>query len=53
MKLKDHASRRRLQRLLSMKVRGKATVIAIPPLILTLIVQRRLVAGLAAGAVKG
>ena len=30
-----------------------ATVIAIPPLLLTLLVQRRLVAGLASGAVKG
>ena len=30
-----------------------AVVIAAPPLILTLIIQRRLVAGLAAGAVKG
>jgi multiple sugar transport system permease protein len=30
-----------------------ATVIALPPLILTLIIQRRLVGGLAAGAVKG
>jgi multiple sugar transport system permease protein len=30
-----------------------AVVIALPPLILTLIIQRRLVSGLAAGAVKG
>ena len=30
-----------------------ATLIAAPPLVLTLIIQRRLVAGLAAGAVKG
>jgi len=30
-----------------------ATVIALPPLILTFIVQRRLVAGLSFGAVKG
>jgi multiple sugar transport system permease protein len=30
-----------------------ATVIALPPLILTLIIQRRLVGGLSAGAVKG
>lgn len=30
-----------------------ATMIALPPLILTLLVQRRLVAGLSAGAVKG
>jgi multiple sugar transport system permease protein len=30
-----------------------ATVIALPPLILTFIIQRRLVAGLAVGAVKG
>lgn len=30
-----------------------ATVIAIPPLVLTLLIQRRLVGGLAAGAVKG
>lgn len=30
-----------------------ATLIALPPLVLTLLIQRRLVAGLAAGAVKG
>jgi multiple sugar transport system permease protein len=30
-----------------------ATVIAAPPLVLTILIQRRLVAGLAAGAVKG
>jgi multiple sugar transport system permease protein len=30
-----------------------ATVIALPPLVLALLIQRRLVAGLAAGAVKG
>lgn len=30
-----------------------ATVIAAPPLVLTIVIQRRLVAGLAAGAVKG
>jgi len=30
-----------------------AVVIALPPLVLTLIIQRRLVGGLAAGAVKG
>jgi multiple sugar transport system permease protein len=30
-----------------------ATVIALPPLILTFIIQRRLVAGLSMGAVKG
>lgn len=30
-----------------------ATVIALPPLVLTLLIQRRLVGGLAAGAVKG
>jgi multiple sugar transport system permease protein len=30
-----------------------ATLIALPPLVLAFIVQRRLVAGLAIGAVKG
>jgi multiple sugar transport system permease protein len=30
-----------------------AVVIALPPLILTLLIQRQLVGGLAAGAVKG
>ena len=30
-----------------------AVVIALPPLLLTLVIQRRLVSGLSAGAVKG
>jgi multiple sugar transport system permease protein len=30
-----------------------ATVIALPPIILTFVIQRKLVAGLAFGAVKG
>ena len=43
----------RLEEVLIATLMAAATLIALPPLVLAFIVQRRLVAGLALGAVKG